>query len=107
MEQLVILRHVMPLEIIEELATAAGHLEKPAAGMEVLAMGAQVLGQMVDPGGEQRDLDLARAGVLVVMLVVLDDLLLLSHGINLPYESGVPLQVTVRATHMISVADRI
>src|ERR1017187_240655 len=59
----------MPFEVIEKLATATGHLEKPAAGMEVLAMGAQVLGQVIDPGGEQRDLDFARAGVLVVDFV--------------------------------------
>ena len=52
----------------------AGHLKKAAAAVEVLAMRAQVLGQVIDPGGEQRDLDLGRAGILIVGLVLSDDL---------------------------------
>jgi hypothetical protein len=41
--------------------------------MEVLAMRAQVLGQVIDPGREQRDLDVAGAGVLLVGFVLGDD----------------------------------
>jgi hypothetical protein len=42
--------------------------------VEVLAVGAEVLGQVVDAGGEKRDLDFGRAGVLLVGLVIRDDL---------------------------------
>ena len=73
LEQLVIFRQVMPLEIIEELATARGHLQKPAARVEVFAVCAQVLGQMIDASGQERDLDFGRAGILIVSFVFLDD----------------------------------
>jgi hypothetical protein len=48
-------------------------LEKAAAAVKVLAMRAQVLGQVIDPGGEQRDLDVAGAGILLVSFVLGDD----------------------------------
>src|SRR5690606_28658209 len=47
LQQLVILGHVMPFDIIEELAATAGHLEEAPAAVEVLAMRAQVLGQVI------------------------------------------------------------
>jgi hypothetical protein len=52
-------------------------------------------------------LDFGRAGVLVVRLIVLDNLLLLSHIRVCLIESGVPLRAANETTHMISVADRI
>jgi hypothetical protein len=42
--------------------------------VEILAMRAQVLGQVIDPGGEQRDLDFGRSGILLVGFVFCDDL---------------------------------
>ena len=68
-----VFRQVVLLEIIKQLAAARSHLEEPAAGVEVLAMCAQMLGQVIDPGGQQRDLDLARAGVLLVGFELGDD----------------------------------
>ena len=73
LEQLVVLRQVVPFQIIEELATAGSHLKKPAARVEVLAVRAQVLGQVIDASGEQRHLDFGRAGILVVSLIFVDD----------------------------------
>jgi hypothetical protein len=70
LQQVVVLGEVLGLDVIKELATTAGHLEKAAAAVEVLAMRAQVLGQVIDPGGEQRDLDVAGAGVLLVGFVL-------------------------------------
>ena len=64
----------MLLEVIEKFATAAGHLEKTTARVEVFAVRSQVLGQMIDPGGEQRDLNFGRAGVLIVSLILSDDI---------------------------------
>jgi len=40
-------------------------------------------------------------------LVVLDDLLLLSHNVLFAYESDVSSQVANVTTHIVSVADRI
>lgn len=73
LEQLVILGQVVPLQVVEELATAGGHLQKPAARVEVFAVRAQVLGQVIDASGEQRDLDFGRTGILFVGFVFLDD----------------------------------
>ncbi len=74
LQQLVILRHVMPLEIIEELATAGSHLQEPAARVEILSVRAQVLGQVIDASGQERDLDFGRAGILIVSFIGGDDL---------------------------------
>ena len=73
LQQVVVLGQVLALDVIKELATATGHLEQAAAAVEVLAMRAQVLGQVIDPGGEQRDLNVAGAGVLLVGFVLGDD----------------------------------
>jgi hypothetical protein len=69
LQQLVVLGKVVTLQVIEELAAAARHLEEAAAAMEVLAVRAQVLGQVIDASGEQRDLDFGRTGILIVSLV--------------------------------------
>src|SRR5580698_2719134 len=50
---------VVAFEIIQELAAAAGHLQEAPAGVEVLPMGAQMLGQMIDPSRQKRNLNLA------------------------------------------------
>ena len=73
LQQLVVFWQVMPFQVVEQFPAAAGHLQQSAAGVEVLAMGAQVLGQVIDPGGQQRDLNFARAGVLIVGFVFCDD----------------------------------
>jgi len=73
LQQFVVLWQVVPLQVIEKLAATAGHLQETAARVKVLAVEAQVLGQMVDPGGEKRDLDFGRAGVIVVGFILGDD----------------------------------
>jgi len=73
LQQLGVFGQVVPFGIVEELAPTGGHLEEAAAAVEVLAMLAQVLGQMVDPGGEQCDLDFRGAGVRFVGFVFCDD----------------------------------
>ena len=73
LQQLVIFRQVVPFQIIEELATAGSHLQKPAARVEILTVRAQVLGQVIDASGQERDLDFGRAGILLVSFVFGDD----------------------------------
>ena len=72
-EDIGILVQLVLLEIIEELTTTARHLEQATARMEVFAVGAEVLGQVIDPGGEQCDLDFGRTGIGVVGFELSDD----------------------------------
>ena len=73
MQKFIILRQVVALEIIKQLAAARGHLKEAAAAVEILAVRAQMLGQVIDASGEQRDLDFGRAGILIVDFVFGDD----------------------------------
>ena len=41
---------IVPLQVVQKLATTAGHGEKTSAGMEILAMHSQMLGQVIDTG---------------------------------------------------------
>lgn len=66
LEKLVVFGEVFALEVIKQFATTARHLEEAAAAVEVLAMRAQVLGQVIDASREQRDLDVRGTGVLLV-----------------------------------------
>src|SRR5690349_4091171 len=65
----------MLLHIRQEAAPAADELEQPAAGVVILRMCPQMLGQIVDALREERDLHLRRAGVFLVRPMLLDDLL--------------------------------
>jgi hypothetical protein len=68
-----ILRHVLPPDVLEQPLPLPDHLEQPEPGMVILAVGFEVLGQVVDPAREQRDLDFGRAGVALVHSEVGDD----------------------------------
>ena len=98
---------IAALHVIEQTATLADELHESAARVMIAFMNLEVLGEMRNPVGQNRDLNFGRAGVRGVSLIVLDDLLLLSHNVFLPYESGVPLRTAYLTTHVISVADRV
>jgi hypothetical protein len=72
-EDIGILVQFVLLEIIEKLTTAARHLEQATAGVEILAVGAEMLGQVIDPGREECDLNFGRTGVGVVGFELCDD----------------------------------
>jgi hypothetical protein len=61
------------LQVIEQLTTTARHLEQTTARMEVFAVGAEMLGQVIDPGGEECDLNFGRTGIGVVGFELCDD----------------------------------
>ena len=61
---------------MKEPAAAADEHEQPAARVVVLRVRAQMLGELVDPLGEQRDLDTGAPGVVVVVAELRDELLL-------------------------------
>src|SRR5918998_3964010 len=60
---------VAALEISEEPAAGTNHLQQPSAAVMVLGMSPEVLGQGIDPLGEQSYLYLGGSGVGFVGLV--------------------------------------
>ncbi len=54
---------VLRSQIVEKTPTASNHNEQTSPAVMILFVGLQVLGEMVDPLGEQRNLDLGRTRV--------------------------------------------
>ena len=70
-------------QIIQKAAALTDHLIEAPAAVVVVDVDLQVLGELVDPLGEDSDLDLGGTGVALVGAVGLDDrglLLFLHHG---------------------------
>src|SRR4029453_815099 len=65
---------VLSLEVVEETPSLAPELEEPTAGIVVLRVRPQMLGQVVDPSGEEGNLSLCRTSVGSTPTVFLDDL---------------------------------
>src|SRR5258708_39117235 len=63
---------VRPLHVVQQAAAVPDHLQQPAAAMMVFLVSPEVLGEVVDPLGEQGDLDSRGAGVRLVLLVLLE-----------------------------------
>ena len=63
----------MTLHVVEQLTTAGSHLQETATTVKVFAVSAEVIGQMIDPSGEDRDLDFGRSGILIVSFELGDD----------------------------------
>jgi hypothetical protein len=80
LDQLVIFSVVLPLEVIEYLATLAHHLQQSAPRMMVLDVRLEVVGQPVYPGREQGDLHFRGTRIARRTLVLLDDLRLLRNA---------------------------
>src|SRR5688572_3915184 len=62
-DQIAVARLVFALHIIEQAAALADHLQQTATGMVVALMGLEVLGEVGDPLGQDRDLHVRRAGI--------------------------------------------
>ena len=62
------------LEVAQQAAALADEHQQAAARVVVLGVRAQVLGQLVDPLGQERDLDLGGAGVVLGAAVLGDQL---------------------------------
>ena len=67
-------------QVVEQLPAAGRHGDKAAAGVKVLAVVAQVLGEVFDACGEQRDLHFGGAGVVFVGTEFLDDRCFIDDG---------------------------
>jgi hypothetical protein len=68
------------LQVVQQLAATAHHLEQAAARVVVLGVLLEVLGQVVDPRGQEGDLHFRRTGVVLRALVVQEDLGLVDVG---------------------------
>src|SRR5258708_5187665 len=68
-DDLPIARQIRALEVIQEAAALADHLQQPATAVMVLGMAAEMIGERVDACAEQCDLDLGRAEVRLMQLV--------------------------------------
>ena len=66
-------RLVGALEVIEQLAALRDHLEKAAPRVIVLHVCLEVIGQSVDPFGQDRHLNFGRTGVARLGGIRLDD----------------------------------
>ena len=67
---------VLALHVIEQLAALRDHLEQAAPRMVVLGVGLEVLGEVGDALGEDRDLDLGRPRIPGLVGVIGNDSLL-------------------------------
>ena len=65
-------RDVGSLQVVEEAAALADHLEEAAAAVMVLAVGAEVLSEVAASLGEDRNLHVGRARVGLVLAVLLN-----------------------------------
>lgn len=64
---------ILAFEVGKQALPLAHHDEQTAPSVVVLAVFLEVLGQLLDPGGEQGDLDSGGAGVVGVRTVRFDD----------------------------------
>src|SRR5438270_6660652 len=64
------------VQVGEQPSALSDHAEQPAATRVVVAGSLQMFGEVLDALGQERDLDLRRAGVLVITAVRRDHLIL-------------------------------
>ena len=76
-------------EVVEEAAPLADEDEKAAVGSGILTVALDVGGEFLDAGGQEGDLDLGGAGILLVLAELFDDggslVFVESHGLNSPF----------------------
>src|SRR5690606_24840187 len=68
-DELPVAGHIGSLEVVQQPATPADHLEQPPTPVEILGVRAKVPREIVDPLREERDLNLGRPRIGLVYLV--------------------------------------
>jgi hypothetical protein len=72
-DQPFIAREIARMQVIKQPTTLADQTQQSTARMMVFLVRREMLGQLVDPGREQRDLNFRRAAVIAGSSVGLDD----------------------------------
>ena len=67
---------VLGHQIVQHLAALTDHLQQAAAGVMILLVGTEVLGEVVDSLGENGDLNFRGTRVALMACILLDDLCL-------------------------------
>src|SRR6187402_2487399 len=80
LDQTVVALDVLLLEVREQAAALVDHHQQAAARMVILVVALEVLGQVADALGEDRDLDFGGTGVALGLGVAGNDFLLLLGG---------------------------
>jgi hypothetical protein len=97
LDELPVSLHILTFQIVEKLPSAADHSKKTVPGVVILLVEGQVLAEGINPRTQKGNLDLWRAGILVVSMKFFDPLLFLS---QLPCHTSTPLSsasdVTIR-----------
>lgn len=75
LDELTILKNVTILDVNQQAATFTNEHEQTAAGVVILRVLFEVLGEVADAFGQDRDLNLCTAGVLSVLAVFSNELL--------------------------------
>src|SRR3989449_9118561 len=83
-DELPITLQVHALQVLQQAAALADHFQKAALPVVVLGVRPEVVGEAVDPLGEQRDLDRGGARVPVVLPVLPDRRRLVVHLFRFP-----------------------
>jgi hypothetical protein len=63
-DQPFVAREIARMQVVKQPTTLADQTQQSAARMMILLVHAEVFGQLVDPGREQRDLNFRRAAVI-------------------------------------------
>ena len=63
-DQPFVAREIARMQVVKQPTTLADQSQQSTARMMILLVHAEVLGQLVDPGREQRDLNFRRAAVI-------------------------------------------
>src|SRR5690606_8809487 len=101
LDQAVVPLNVLLLEIGEQAAALVDHHQQAAARVVVLVVVLEVLGQVADALGEDRDLDFGGTGIVLGLGVVLDDFLLLFGGNRHSFYSAVSVRLNPRTTFAV------
>lgn len=72
--------YVLLAHVVQEMATPAHEAQQPAAAREIFLVDLEVLGELHDALGQERDLHFGRPGIGVVFGVALNDFLLAFFG---------------------------
>ena len=98
LDEVTVVLDVVLLDVAQETTTLTDEHEEAAAGVEVLLVGLHVLGELLDAGGEDGDLDLGGTGVGLGLAVLLDELglLLLGDHVDPPFLGFAPVWVRRR-----------